>query len=306
MFSCCGDNKFKYMNPRERSRLFNKAANDSRVIEGNYHFRTNKTDWLKEIFPQMATDEEWTEIEKDKIARHVEKILSDQSKELSEQEKEAFNDASDQAVSTANLLIEGFSGYIFSMGKIMFRSTLTHGLKVGWKGLKNAPSLEITPRLPRISVDGLALFGFFFLSDVFLGKVNDKVNQHRLEQIKEGEVGKTGFNQRDRTSREEISTLSSMTTQELPSFIDTLMSLHDAHKDIMGEMDYQKHLNKVDPYSPDFSHMDHYEAAVLILRRKYLEQLMAEKITGSVGQFHHHVQKKAQILDQQIASFLAS
>ena len=84
------------------------------------------------------------------------------------------------------------------------------------------------------------------------------------------------------------------------------MSLHDAHKDIMGEMDYHKHLNKVDPYSPPFSHMDDYEAAVLILRRKYLEQLMAKKVTGAIGQFHHQVQKKSKHLATRMTDVLVS
>ena len=300
------EHKFQKMTARERARLFNKAANDSRVVGRKYHFKTDKIDWLKEIFPQMASGDEWTEIERQNAAQKVEKALTTHPDDLPEAEKKDFNKYSDKVVSAVNLVKRGMQSYIFGWGKSMLRSTLSHGFKMGWQGVRNAPFLEITPQLPKISVDGLAIFGFFFLSDLFLDQVNSGVNQYRLTQVKKGKTGHTGITMRERTGREEIGTLRTLTKRQLSSFVDTLMSLHDAHKDITGEMDYHKHLNKIDPYSPPFAHMDEKEAAVLILRRKYLEQLVAQKTTGAIGLFHRQVQKKSKHLATRMTDVLVS
>ena len=303
------EHKFKHMSAKQRAKFFNKAANDSRVIGSKYHFKTDKVDWLKEIFPQMASGDEWSEIERLQAIGRINKALSapqDTFPQDTTDLKEELNTYSDKVTSAVNLIKRGMRSYAIGWGKSVIRSTTAHGFKMGWHGVKNAPFLEITPQLPRVSVDGLAIFGFFFMSDLLMDQMNNGVNQYRLNQIKKGKKGRTGITIRKRTGREEIGTLRTLTKRQLPDFIDTLLKLHDAHKDIMGEMDYHKHLNKVDPYSPPFSHMDHYEAAVLILRRKYLEQLMAKKTTGAIGQFHHQVQKKSQILSNRMTDILTS
>ena len=298
--------KFQKMPPKERARLFRKAAHDIRVIGKGYHFQTDNTEWLKEIFPQMASSEEWGEIEQERVQRKTALAVRDLSNpdELGETDKETINKYTDHVANAVNMVKRGISSYLFGWGKSALKSTISHGFKVGWHGIRNAPYLEITPQLPKISVDGLVIFGFFFVSDVLLSQVNSGVNHYRLQQIQKGKKGKTGITFRERTGREEIATLRKLTKEKLTSFVDTLMSLHDAHKAIMEELEYHKHLNQVDRRSPPFSHMDSYEAAVLILRRKYYEQIMATMTTGAIGEFHRQVQKKSDILDTRMASIL--
>lgn len=300
------NHKFKQMLPEERAKLFRKAAHDARVAGKDYHFQTDNTEWLKEIFPQMADQKEWDKIEHDRIkqktARELNKLPT--PNELSEKEKQRVNQYGSQVVNAVQMIKRGITSYLYGWGKQAFKSTVTHGFKVGWHGLRNAPYLEITPQLPKISVDGLVIFGFFFVADLTLGQVNVGVNNYRLKQIQKGIKGKTGFNFRNRTGREELGTLRKMTKAKLSSFIDTLMTLHDAHKAIMEELDYQKHLNQVDRQSPPFSHMDDYEAAVLILRRKYYEQIMARMAAGAIGEYHRQVQKKSSALDARMSDIL--
>ena len=295
--------KFKHMDPKQRGRLFKRAAHDHRIAVKKYRFQTDNTDWLKEIFPKMASKEEWSEIEQDHALEQAEQQLREFTNPnlLKEKDKRRLNKYTDHVVNAANIIKSGVRSYVSGMGKSAFKSTVTHGFKVGWHGIRNAPYLEITPQLPKVSIDGLAIFGFFFVADLFLRQVNSGVNHYRFRQIKQGKKGKTGITMRERTGREEISTLRKLTKEKLVSFVDTLMTLHDAHKTIMAEMDYHRHLNRVDPLSPPFSHMDDYEAAVLILRRKYYEQVMARMTTGAIGQFHHQVQKKSSALDHRMA-----
>ena len=300
--------KFKRMDPKQRGRLFKRAAGDHRVAEKKYRFQTDNTEWLKEIFPKMASQEEWHEIEKDQAMEQAEQELREfaNPKMLKEKDKKRLNKYTDQVVNAANIIKSGVRSYVYGMGKSAFKSTVTHGFKVGWHGIRNVPYLEITPKLPKISVDGLAVFGFFFVADLFLGEINSSINNYRFKQIQQGKKGKTGVIMRKRTGREEIGTLRRLTKEKLNSFVDTLMTLHDAHKTIMAEMDYHKHLNRIDPLSPPFSHMDDYEAAVLILRRKYYEQMMARMTTGAIGQFHQQVQKKSSILDERMTPILTA
>lgn len=297
--------KFKRMPPNQRAKLFNRAANDVRVTDKEYHFATDKTDWLHEIFPKMADSEEWSEIERQRAVEKVESSLNaDHTGELKDSDKKKLNQQADKVIDTANLIKRGVSSYIYGAGKKTLRATASHGFKVTWPTAPMMPALEITPQLPKVSVDGLVLFGAFFLFDMLIEGLNTGINQSRQKQIQQGRKGHTGLSGRERTAREEIDTLRSMSKKDLPSFIDTLMTFHDAHKDIMEELDYHKHLNTVDPYSPPFSHMDDYEAAVLILRRKYLEQRMAQKTTGAIGEFHKQVQEKSNILSNRMTDVL--
>ena len=300
--------KFRLMDAKQRGRLFKRAAHDHRVAVKKYRFQTNNTEWLKEIFPKMANQKEWGEIERDQVLEQAEQELREfaNPKMLKEKDKKRLNKYTDHVVNAANIIKSGIRSYVFGMGKSAFKSTVTHGFKVGWHGIRNAPYLEVTPQLPKVSIDGLAIFGFFFVADLFLGQVNSGVNHYCLRQIQQGKKGKTGITMRERTGREEIATLRKLTKQKMSYFVDTLMTLHDAHKTIMAEMDYHKHLNRVDPLSPPFSHMDDYEAAVLILRRKYYEQVMARMTTGAIGQFHHQVQKKSSALDGRMEPVLAA
>ncbi len=295
--------KFKNMSPSERNRLFNRAANDTRVIGKTYHFSTDQTDWLKEIFPQMADEKEWNEIELEGIARKSRDIAQQELKsdQLSEEDKETINRQTDKVANAVYLMKRGIFGYTSGWVKSAFRSTVAHGFKIGWHGVRNTPFLEVTPQLPKLSVDGLIIFGFFFLSNLFMDQANTAWNSHRLKQIQKNKKGKTGLPVRDRTGREEIATLRKLSKDQLGKFIDNLMSLHDAHKKIMQEVEYYKHLNVVDPYSLPYSHMDAYEAAVLILRRKYYEEIVAKMASGAIGQFYDNVQNKTKALDGRIS-----
>ena len=299
--------KFKHMDAKDRARLFKKAAHDHRVTEKKYRFQTSNIDWLKEIFPQMANDSEWNEIDRDQALEKAEQEMREfaNPKMLKEKDKKRLNKYTDHVVSATNIIKMGIRSYITSKGKSVFKSTVAHGFKVGWHGIRSAPYLEITPQLPKISTEGLAIFGFFFISDLFLSQINSGVNHYRLRQIQKGKKGKTGL-LRERTGREEIATLRKLSKEKLVSFVDTLMSLHDAQKAIMSEIDYHKHLNKVDPSSPPYSHMKSDEAAVLILRRKYYEQVMARMTTGAIGQFHHQVQKKSAALDSRMGRVMTA
>ena len=69
-------------------------------------------------------------------------------------------------------------------------------------------------KLPKVSVDGLAIFGFFFMSDLLLDQINDGVNQYRLKQIRQGQTGRTGLTmrQRNRTGRNRNASHANKTT----------------------------------------------------------------------------------------------
>ncbi|OED44099.1 hypothetical protein ACH42_08340 [Endozoicomonas sp. (ex Bugula neritina AB1)] len=300
------EHKFNHMSPKLRSKLFNKAASDPRVLGDQYHFETDQADWLAEVFPQMEDGQEVSDIKRRQRARMVDEALSSPSgyDHLSSDGKVTFSKRPNKVTSAVDLIKRGIKSYIYGWGKVAAQTTATHGTKIGWHSVENAPYLQISPQFPKPSVDGLVIFGFFFVADLLLDQLNHGVNSSRLNQIKHGHEGYTGPTNRERTGREEIGTLRSLTKKELPSFIDTLLSFHDAHKDIMEEMDYHKHLNKVDPYSPPFSHMDDYEAAVLVLRRKYQEQLMAKKAAGAIGDFYHQVQSKSDHLSKRMTTVI--
>ena len=301
------ENKFRTMPAKERARLFRRAAHDPKIAGKYYHFQTDNTEWLKSIFPQMAAPEEWSEIEQDRVQQRVEEIFGEMSgpKKLNSRDKRKFNSYSNQVVNAMHLVKKGVTGYILGWGKAALRSTVAHGFKVGWHGVRRAPHLELAPQLPKISVDGLLIFVFFFIADLCASSARSRLNHYRLKQIQSGQKGKTGIMLRERTGREEIATLRQLTKQKLGSFIDTLFSLHDAHKALMEELDYHKHLNEVDPYSPPYSHMDDYEAALLILRRKYYEQIIAGMMTGAIGEFHRQVQSKSSNLSDRMIDVIA-
>ena len=301
------EHKFQKKSDKERAELFKRAANDPRVADKNYHFQTSNTDWLKDIFPALETNEELGEIEHDIVLKKAGQAMREFENPDDLKEEEAVNKYPDPISNAALLIKSGVKRYIFGFIKSAFKSTVTHGLKVGWHSVKkNVPSLEITPQLPKISVDGLVIFGFFFVSDLLLSQINSGINNSRLEQMQAHKEGRTGINSRVRTGREEIATLRKLSKVKLSSFIDTLMTLHDAHKAIMEEMNFHKTFNSVDADSPPFSRMDDYEVAVLILRHKYYEQLMAQMTVGAIGQFHKQVQNKSTALSVRMEDVISA
>ena len=140
------EHKFRNMTPKQRAKIFTRAANDSRVIGRKYHFKTDKTDWLKDIFPQIASPEEWSEIERQQAAKKIDNALKTKPDELDKASKDEFNRYSDKVTNAVNLIKKGMRSYIFGWGRSMFRSTISHGFKMGWHGVRNAPFLEVTPQ----------------------------------------------------------------------------------------------------------------------------------------------------------------
>ena len=301
------EHKFKSMPANKRLLLFNRAANDRRIANSFYHYPTNKTDWLKHIFPGMTEKNDLSEAELEQASSEVDRIFEE---ELPDPygANEKHNAIADRVADAFYLVKNSAKAYVISWLKGGFKSTLTHGFKIGWHGIKGVPTLELAPQLPRPSLDGLAIFTFFFVSDILMERFNNALNKHRLREIQQNKTGATfefggitkPIKKRWRTGREEISTLRKLSKDNLPDFVDRLLKLHDAHKKMMEEIRHHKRLSEIDPKAKPFQHMDDYEAAVLLLRWQYLEQMVQGMMVGAIGQLHERIQEKAEALDGRI------
>ena len=302
--------KFEHMAPEDRELLFNEAANDPRVIGRAYHFQTDQSDWLQEIFPKMAGQKKNGFISSteglEALERRLEEDMPDV--ELTQEEKLRFNSHTNRVANALILAKDGVRTYIKAWLKGAFKSTAVHGFKVGWHAVKGVPKIEISPYLPKPSVDGLIIFGFFFLADLLMIQYNQKINRERFEHISGEREGKSEtwnwFQWRERTGREEMGTMRKLAKGELPDFVDQVIKLHDMHKEIVDEMRLQEKLSQVDPSARPFSHMDSYEAAVLILRRQYNQQIIAQMMAGAIGKYYESVMTKTAFWDQQMGHLI--
>ena len=301
------EHKFKSMPASKRLLLFNRAANDRRVSNSFYHYPTNKTDWLKHIFPRMAEKADSSEAEREQACSEAERIFEEELPDPYGVNEE-HNAIADRVADAFYLVKDSAKAYVISWLKRGFKSTLTHGFKIGWHGVKGVPTLELAPQLPRPSLDGLAIFAFFFLTDILMERFNNALNRHRLKEIQQNKAGATfefggitePLKKRRRTGREEISTLRKLSKDSLPEFVDRVLELHDAHKKMMEEIRHHKQLSEIDPTAKPFQHMDDYEAAVLLLRWQYHEQMVQGMMMGAVGQLHQRIQEKTEALDGRI------
>ena len=302
--------KFRGMSKTRLNSLFNHAANDSRVTEKTYHLITNKTGWLKSIFPQLAKRDSLSEQQRELALSEYQAILDQELPDIegSDEERELLNEQADKVAGVAHVARGGAGIYVLGWIKDAINTTLTHGLKVGWTaGFTDAPKLVFTPYLPKPSIEGLTTFGFFFLVDFVFDKINTRINKSRFKSIKSGKSQTTGIGswQRRRTGREEVGTLRRLAKDDLPDFVEKVLKLHKYHKVLMEEMRLQKELSDRNPYARDYEYMDDYEAAVMILRRQKYEFWVQELMAGAVGTLHDHVQKKTHILDRRMADIIA-
>ncbi|MGI9273383.1 MAG: hypothetical protein ACR2PT_00810 [Endozoicomonas sp.] len=301
------EHKFKSMPANKRLLLFNRAANDRRIANSFYHYPTNKTDWLKHIFPRMTEKADLSAAELEQASSEVDRIFEEELPDPYGANEE-HNAIADRVADAFYLVKDSAKAYVISWLKGGFKSTLTHGFKVSWHGVKGMPTLELAPQLPRPSLDGLAIFAFFFITDILLERFNDAINKHRFRDIQQDKAGATfefggitrPLKKRRRTGREEISTLRKLSKDSLPELVDRLLELHDAHKKMMEEIRHHKRLSEIDPAAKPFQHMDDYEAAVLLLKWQYLEQMVQGMMAGAIGQLHESIQDKAEALDGRI------
>ncbi|WP_252177009.1 hypothetical protein [Endozoicomonas sp. 4G] len=302
--------KFEHMDPEKRERLFSDAANDPRVIGKSYHFKTKQTGWLQKVFPKMTDDlaSDGSISSKEAVAE-LERVLEEEMPdlELTEEERSRFN-AHANSVANALILAEnGVRSYLNSWLKGAFKSTMVHGFKVVWHTAER-PRLEISPYLPRPTVDGLIIFGFFFLADLFVSRYNEGINKDRFEHIAGSEEGKSMIwdwqGQRERTGREEMNTMRRLAKDQLEDFVDRILKLHDSHKEIMKEVRFQEQLSQINAGSSTFDHMDDREAAVLILRRQYHHQIISEMMMGAIGKYYESVMTKTEYWDQQMSHLI--
>ncbi|MGI9278430.1 MAG: hypothetical protein ACR2PX_02230 [Endozoicomonas sp.] len=303
--------KFKNMDPEKRERLFSDAANDPRVIGRSYHFKTKQTGWLKKIFPKMTDDfRSDGSITSKEAVEELERVLAEEMPdiELTEEERKRFNTHANRVANALILAKNGVRSYMKGWLKGAFKSTMVHGFKVGWHAVEGVPKLEISPYLPRPSVDGLIIFGFFFLADLFVNRYNEKINRERFEHTVGRNTDKSltwdWYGQRERTGREEMNTMRRLAKDELEDFVDRILKLHDSHKDIMEEVRLQKQIGQVDPTSPVFDHMQDKEAAVLILRRQYHHQIISEMMMGAIGKYYESVLTKTGYWDQKMGHII--
>ena len=302
--------KFRKMRKSRLNSLFNRAANDSRVTEKTYHLITNKSGWLKSVFPQLGKRDSMSEQQRDLALAEYQAILDEElpGVEGEDKERKILNEQADKVADAAHVARGGAGIYVLKWIKDAISTTLTHGLKVGWTaGLTDAPKLVLTPYLPKPSVEGLATFGFFFMVDFVFEKINTRINKSRFKAIKAGKRQTTGYGpwRRWRTGREEVATLRRMAKDDLPDFVEKVLKLHKYHKELMKEMRLQKELSDRNPYARDYEYMDDYEAAVMILRRQKYEFWVQDLMAGAVGTFHDHVQKKTHLLDQRMSDIIA-
>ncbi|WP_062265932.1 hypothetical protein [Endozoicomonas arenosclerae] len=303
--------KFKNMDPDERERLFNDAANDPRVIGKSYHFKTRQTGWLQKVFPQMTSDFKGEDsTSSSEAVEELEKALEEEMPdiELTEEERSRFNTHANRVASALILAKNGVRSYIKGWLKGAAKSTMVHGFKVGWHAVEGVPKIEISPYLPRPSVDGLIIFGFFFLADLFVNRYNQRINKERFEHIAGRKAGKNltwdWYGQRERTGREEMNTMRRLAKDDLEDFVDRILKLHDSHKDIMEEVRLKDTLREIDPTSPAFARLDNKEAAVLILRRQYHHQIISEMMMGAIGKYYDSVITKTGLWDQEMGKII--
>ncbi|KEQ19371.1 hypothetical protein [Endozoicomonas numazuensis] len=303
--------KFKNMDPVKRESLFSRAANDPRVIGKSYHFKTKQTGWWKKVFPKMTPDlSNDGSISSKEAIEELERVLEEEMPdiELTEEERSRFNTHANRVASALILAKNGVRSYMKGWLKGAVKSTMVHGFKVGWHAVEGVPKLEISPYLPRPSVDGLIIFGFFFLADLFVNRYNEKINRERFAHIVGQKEGKSLtwdlYGQRERTGREEMNTMRRLAKDEVEGFVERILKLHDSHKEIMEAVRREKQLGEVDPTSPLFHHMEDEEAAVLILRRQYHHQIISEMMMGAIGQYYESVQAKMGFWDQKMSHII--
>ena len=300
------DAKFASMNPARREALFNRAANDPRVTERTFHLVTNKSDWLKSIFPQLSKKSGVPAAQRQQTLKEYQQIIDQEMPELvsNDSDREMLNRHAETAAHVAK---DGVGLYMLKLMRDTVNSTLTHGLKLGWSSIQGTPRLEVMPLVPKPSFEGLATFGFFFTVDFVLEQVNTRINKHRFEAIQKGKKATTGFGpwRRFRTGREEVNTTRRLAKDNLPDFVEKVLKLHKYHKELMDEMKLQKELSDKNPYGRPYEYMNEYEAAIMILKRKKYEFWVREMMAGAVGELHRSIQTKTQYLDSRMADIIA-
>lgn len=302
--------KFRGMNEERLHSLFNQAANDSRVTEKTYHLITNKREWLRNVFPQLSKKYGVSEPQRNLALAEYQAIIDQELPGLEggDRGRNLLNQQADRIANAAHVARGSVGIYILKQIRDAINTTITHGLKIGWSaGFTNAPKLILTPRLPKISIEGLATFGFFFMVDFIFDKINTRINKSRFQAIQANKRQSTGFGpwRRWRTGREEVATLRKLAKDDLPDFVEKVLKLHKYHKELMKEMRLQKELSDRNPFVKDYEYMNDYEAAVMILRRQKYEFWVKELMAGAVGTLHEHVQKKTHFLDQRMSDIIA-
>lgn len=303
------ENKFSRMPSMVREKLFTKAANDSRVKGRFYHFQTNKSDWLHSIFPKMNEVGVYSEEDEEKAYEAYQKMIDEEmpEEELTEEERSRFNKHADRVASTFAMAKNGIHSYLMGWVNSSFKATVSHAFKVGWHGIIGARQVEILPALPKPSLDGVVIFAFFFMADVFINRLNTAVNRERFKKIQKKEKAYTGFGpwRRERTGREEIATMRKLSKDNLPEFVERVFQLQDTHKKLLEELRMQDELSRLDPDSRPFQYMDDYEAAVLVLKHKYHQQMVSEMMTGAIGEYYRNVISKTDFLDEKLSNIIS-
>ncbi len=291
---------FEKIPAEQRSKVFNRAANDPRVLGTRYHFQTDKSEWLNDIFPKLASQKK-EDKSSDASYEELERILEEEmpNVNLSDNEKSRFNEQANKVASAFTLVKSGLSCYLKSWAKGVFKATTVHGLKIGWHGVSGLPKLEISPFMPKPSVDGVIIFGFFFLADLLVNSWNDRLNEVRMDKITGKRHGKSKtfswFKWRERTGREKMNTMRKQSKVGLEDFAERILKLHDHHKDVMKTLRMQEKVGQF---------VDEYELAVQILRWQYNRQLIEQMTAGAIGTYYRSVISKTEFWDRQLAGVI--
>ncbi|MRI32550.1 hypothetical protein EOPP23_06065 [Endozoicomonas sp. OPT23] len=291
---------FEKMPEAQRIKVFNRAANDPRVLGTRYHFQTNKSEWLQDVFPKLSSKQkqgEASEASYEELERILEEEMPDVK--LTEDEKGRFNKQASNVANAFTLVKSGLGCYLKSWIKGAVKATTVHGLKVGWHGITGLPKLEISPYLPKPSVDGVIVFGFFFLAELLVNNWNDRLNEYRMDKITGKRSGKSKtfswLRWRERTGREEMNTMRKQSKAGLENFAESILKLHDHHKDVMEKLRIQEQVGQ---------YVDEYELAVQVLRWQYNRQLIEQMTAGAIGSYYRSVISKTEFWDRQLAGVI--
>ncbi|MGB1272211.1 MAG: hypothetical protein ACPG5T_09060, partial [Endozoicomonas sp.] len=291
--------KFRDMNEKERLAIFKQAAGDGRVIVRGHSIRTQSSNWLSAILPELSGVRREKD-QKDILLKASTTMDDPEGKSQAHLDK-LRTGMTTKAVETLQLMGKT---YITNQLKKTIFATIVHGLTITWRAGSHLPSLEIKPQLPKIAVDGLGLFVFFFFAELAAAATNNKQNARRMEEIQKGGKGKTGlFTKRERTGREEIATLRAMTKKQLPSVIDLLFDFHkllDEHCKTLEGHKRRSFILGVKPYSQ----LTDQEAAVIILQQAAWQKLLENKIGGAFGLFYQRLTDKTDDLDRKLTEAL--
>ncbi|MFK0573058.1 hypothetical protein [Endozoicomonas sp.] len=273
--------RFTEMNPITRDVLFKKASKNL-IVQG-HQVRTSGKNWLSNIL-QHSPIRKFNTTEDDSQNPALEKAKT----------SKLFTSSG-----TLKTLIQ--ATFLRSTKKTIFNNFISIG-----KVLRRNPIIMIhNPIAPKPDLTGTLVFFSFFFLEMATGNSNTKINQARVNEIKNKKKGHTWqlTGNRKRTGREEVATLRSQTKQEIEPMINHLLESAKSMEETGRILDDAKKRSKMLGKGL-FGAMSDKNAAITLLKHAAWKNLLDKEINGTFSLFHNHIQEKASAWNNQIARTL--